>query len=66
MILHILPPYFTGFQLVLRESLCITADYLNTEEKVVVATLKAKSVEIECSKLRKDLSNVMNEMNDAN
>ena len=39
---------------------------MNTEEKVVVATLKAKSVEVECSKLRKDLINAMNEMNDAN
>lgn len=32
----------------------------------MVATLKAKSVEVECSKLRKDLINAMNEMNDAN
>jgi len=32
----------------------------------VVATLKAESIEVECSKLRKDLIAAMNEMNDAN
>lgn len=59
-------PYLLVSYQVLGESLRITTDYLNTEEKVVVATLKAKSVEVECSKLRKDLINAMNEMNDAN
>nr|POF02971.1 hypothetical protein CFP56_72213 [Quercus suber] len=34
---------------VLGESLHITTDYLNVEEKVVVATSKAESVEAECS-----------------
>ena len=34
---------------VLGESLRITTDYLNTEEKVVVATSKVESVEVECS-----------------
>ena len=44
----------------------ITTDYLDTEEKVVVATLKAESVKVECSKLKKDLIVVMNKRNDAN
>ena len=35
------------------------------EEKVVVATSKAESVEVECSQLKKDLIAVMNERNDA-
>ena len=44
----------------------ITTDYLNVEEKVVVATLKVESVEVECSQLKKDLIAIMNERNDAN
>ena len=44
----------------------ITTDYLDAEEKVVVVTLKAESVEVECSKLKKDLIAGMNERNDAN
>ena len=44
----------------------ITTDYLNMEEKIVVATSKVESVEVECSQLKKDLIAVMNERNDAN
>nr|POE84857.1 hypothetical protein CFP56_72574 [Quercus suber]POF10611.1 hypothetical protein CFP56_23383 [Quercus suber] len=51
---------------VLGESLRITIDYLNTEEKVVVATSKVESVEVECSQLKKDLITAMNERNKAN
>ena len=51
---------------VLGESLRITTDYLNIEEKVVVATLKAESVEVECSQLKKDLTTTMNEKYEAN
>nr|POF01849.1 hypothetical protein CFP56_36621 [Quercus suber] len=51
---------------VLGESLRITTDYLNIEEKVIVATSKAKSVEVECSQLKKDLITTMNEKNEAN
>ena len=36
------------------------------EEKVVVATSKVESMEVECSQLKKDLNAVMNERNDAN
>ena len=39
---------------------------MDTEEKVVVANLIVESVEVECSKLRKDLIVAMNERNDAN
>ena len=41
-------------------------DYLNMEEKVVMATSKAKSVEVECSQLKKDMIIAMNERNVAN
>ena len=51
---------------VLGESLRLTTDYLNAEEKVVVATSKVESVEVECSQLKKDLIAVMNEKNDTN
>ena len=51
---------------VLGESLRITTDYLNIEEKVVVATSKAESVEVECSQLKKDLTTTMNEKNEVN
>nr|POF19554.1 hypothetical protein CFP56_48328 [Quercus suber] len=51
---------------VLGESLRITTDYLNVEERVVVATSKVESVEVECSQLKKDLIVVMNERNEAN
>ena len=50
----------------LRELLRITTDYLNVEEKVVVATSKVESVEVECSQLKKDLITVTNKRNDAN
>nr|POF20530.1 hypothetical protein CFP56_69115 [Quercus suber] len=53
-------------QYVIRESLRVTIDYLNVEEKVVVATSKVESVEVECSQLKKDLIAVMNERNDVN
>ena len=36
------------------------------EEKVVVANSKVEFVEVECSKLRKDLIVAMNEQNDTN
>ncbi|KAK9998066.1 hypothetical protein SO802_017669 [Lithocarpus litseifolius] len=39
---------------VLVESLCLTTDYLSSEEKVMVANSKLESVEAESSKLRKD------------
>nr|POE99909.1 hypothetical protein CFP56_54768 [Quercus suber] len=48
------------------ESLRITTDYLNVEEKVVMATSKAETVETECSQLKKDLIFAMNERNEAN
>jgi len=51
---------------VLGESLRITTNCLNTEEKVVVATSKAESMEVECSQLKKDLTATMNEKNEAN
>ena len=44
----------------------MTTEYLNMEEKVVVANSKMESVEVECSKLRKDLIATKNETNDAN
>nr|POE78113.1 hypothetical protein CFP56_37905 [Quercus suber] len=40
---------------VLGDSLRITTDYLNVEEKVVMASSIAESVEAECSQLKKDL-----------
>ena len=51
---------------VLGESLCITTDYLNTKEKVMVATSKAEFVKVECSQLRKDLITTMNKKNAVN
>lgn len=39
---------------------------MNTEEKVVVANSKVESIEVECSKLRKDLIVTMNETNNTN
>ena len=47
------------------ESLCITTDYLNMEEKVVVANSKVEPVEVACSQLRKDLIVAVNERNEA-
>ena len=44
----------------------ITTNYLNVEDKVVVATSKVESMEVECSQLKKDLIAVMNERNEAN
>ena len=52
---------FACYYQILRESLRITTDYLNMEEKVVVANSKVESVEVECSRLRKDLIVAMNE-----
>ena len=51
---------------VLGESVRITTNYLNVEDKVVVATSKVESMEVECSQLKKDLIAVMNERNEAN
>ena len=51
---------------VLGESVRITINYLNVEDKVVVATSKVESMEVECSQLKKDLIAVMNERNEAN
>nr|POE61489.1 hypothetical protein CFP56_46519 [Quercus suber] len=51
---------------VLGVSLHITTNYLNIEEKVVAATSKAESVEVECSQLKNDLITIMNERNEAN
>ena len=56
----------TCFHLVLGESLRIITNYLDAEENVVMATSKAVSTELECSKLKKDLIAIMNERNDAN
>ena len=36
------------------------------EKKVVVATSKVESMEVECSQLKKDLIAIMNERNEAN
>ena len=57
---------FTYFHQVLGQSLRITIDYLDAEEKVVVATQKAESIEVECSQLKKDLIAIINERNDVN
>nr|POE50108.1 hypothetical protein CFP56_73615 [Quercus suber] len=51
---------------VLGESLHIMTDYLSAEEKIVMASSKAESVEVECSQLKKDLIVAMNERNEAN
>nr|POF08717.1 hypothetical protein CFP56_04835 [Quercus suber] len=51
---------------VLGESLRITTDYLNVEERVVVAMSKVEFVEVECSQLKKDLIAIMNETNEVN
>nr|POF05331.1 hypothetical protein CFP56_37635 [Quercus suber] len=50
---------------VLGESLCLTTNYLNSEEKIVVANSKLKSIEAKSSRLRKDLIEVMDEVNKA-
>lgn len=50
---------------VLGESLCLTTNYLGVEEKVVVVNSKLESVEVENSKLRKDLIEAMDEVNRA-
>lgn len=55
----------TYYYQVLGESLLITTDYLDTEEKIMVANSKVESVEVECSKLRKDPIVAINERNDA-
>nr|POE83558.1 hypothetical protein CFP56_60145 [Quercus suber] len=48
-------------ELVLGESLRLMTDYLSSEEKVVVANSKVDSIEVESSKLRKDLIEVMDQ-----
>ena len=48
---------------VLGESLCLTIDYLGIKEKVVVVNSKLESIEVESSKLRKDLIEAMDEVN---
>ncbi|KAL0007634.1 hypothetical protein SO802_009136 [Lithocarpus litseifolius] len=54
-----------GDTMVLGESLRLTIDYLNSEEKVMVANSRLKSVEAESSKLRKDLIEAMDETDKA-
>ena len=44
----------------------ITKGYLSTKEKVVVVNSKLESIEVESSKLRKDLIAAMDETNKAN
>ena len=51
---------------VLGKSLRITTNYLNTEEKAVVANSKLESIEAKSSKLKKDLIAVIDEMNKEN
>ncbi|XP_050259657.1 uncharacterized protein LOC126704670 [Quercus robur] len=46
---------------VLGESLHLMTDYLNSEEKVVMANSKIDSIEAESSKLRKDLIEAMHQ-----
>nr|POE82781.1 hypothetical protein CFP56_19693 [Quercus suber] len=46
---------------VLGKSLCLTMDYLNSEEKVAVANSKVDSIKAESSKLRKDLIKAMDQ-----
>ena len=52
---------FVIFFQVLGESLRLTIDYLSTEEKVVVANSKVESMEVESSRLWKDLIEAMDE-----
>ena len=56
---------FKYFFQVLRESLHFTTNYLNSEKKVVVANSKLKFVEVESSKLRKDLIEAIDEIDKA-
>ena len=41
----------------------ISSQYLASEEKVVMATLKVKALEVEASSLRKDLTMALDESN---
>ena len=41
-------------------------NYLNVEEKVMMAMSKAESIEVECFQLKKDLIVAMNKRNEAN
>ena len=50
---------------VLGESLHLTTNYLNNEEKVVVANTKVDSIEAKSSKLRKDLIEAMDQLTKA-
>ena len=46
--------------------MCLTIDYLSSEEKLVVANSKVDFVEVESSKLRKDLIKAMDQATKAN
>ena len=62
--LIILRPSLFSFK-VLGESLCLTKNYHNSEEKIVVVNSKLESVEVEIFRLRKDLIEAMNKANKA-
>lgn len=53
------------FLQVLRESLCLTIDYLTKEEKVMMANSRAEVAKVESSRLRKDLIELMDQANEA-
>ena len=50
---------------VIGESLRLTTNYLENEEKLVVVNYKLESIKAESSKLRKDLIEAMDEINRA-
>ena len=45
--------------------MCLTTDYLAMKEKVVMVNSRAEAVEVESSKLRKDLIETMDWANEA-
>lgn len=45
--------------------MCLTKNYHNSEEKIVVVNSKLESVEVEIFRLRKDLIEAMNKANKA-
>ena len=53
------------FLQVLRESLCLTIDYLTKEEKVMMANSRTEVAKVESSRLRKDLIELMDQANEA-
>ena len=53
------------FLQVLRESLCLTIDYLTKEEKVMMANSRTEVAKVESSRLRKDLIELMDQGNEA-